>query len=64
MAENKIKTIRCPECMNRDIDTEMFYDKKDNEFYCRLCCYTATEEQAFKDLEKFKNRKYKAYYSE
>ncbi|MBE5040678.1 hypothetical protein [Ructibacterium gallinarum] len=59
MAENKV--IRCPECMRRDIDSELFYDKKDDEYYCRLCCYSADEETAFGDLKKFKTEKYKSY---
>lgn len=55
------KVIRCPECMRRDIDAELFYDKKDNEYYCGLCCYHADEETAFNDLKKFKTEKYKSY---
>jgi len=56
------KIIRCPECFSRDLDSEMFYDIKKEEYYCRFCCYSATEKEAYSDLKKYKFRKYKSYY--
>ena len=55
------KIIRCPECFSRDLDSEMFYDPKKKEYYCRYCCYTASEEKALNDLLEFKKRRYKSY---
>ena len=64
MAENREEVIRCPWCMERDTDAELYYDKKDNEYYCWLCCYNADRETVYRDLKKFKHSRYKAYFSE
>lgn len=47
--------FRCPNCFNRDIDMDMFYDKEKNEYYCLRCQYTGTEKEvreAYEDIRK------------
>ena len=39
---------RCPSCFMRDLDIDMFYDARKQEFYCLRCQFVGTEEQVLK----------------
>ena len=34
---------RCPNCLFRDIDFDLLYDKEADQFYCRRCNWEGTE---------------------
>ena len=47
---------RCPSCVMRDIDMDMFYDKDKGEYYCLRCQYRGNEEDvlAKNELARFR----------
>jgi len=34
---------RCPNCLFRDIDFDLLYDKEQDQFYCRRCNWEGDE---------------------
>ena len=50
---------RCPQCFNRDIDMDMFYDEEKKEYYCLRCGFTGDLKRVLEFNEKIKD-KYKA----
>ncbi len=36
---------RCPQCFNRDIDIDLFYDEEKKEYYCLRCCFHGDEKK-------------------
>jgi hypothetical protein len=50
---------RCPNCMFRDIDYDLLYDKEADEFYCRRCNWEGGEHEILQLYSDFK-KKYKA----
>ncbi len=34
---------RCPNCLFRDIDFDLLFDKEADQFYCRRCNWEGTE---------------------
>lgn len=60
----KIKvSVRCPWCFLKDIDSNLRYDKKENFYYCKKCCYTAKNyKTALKELNSVRKDRYKSYY--
>ncbi len=61
-ADKRNMTIRCPECFAAGNDVELNYDRKDDEFFCMRCFYTASADKARLDLDMVAMRKYKSYY--
>ena len=49
--------FRCPNCFNRDIDMDMFYDEEKKQYYCLRCGYVGSLDDVLKDNENCK-RKY------
>ncbi len=53
-----IKAYRCPECLAKEIDMMLKYDKADQEYYCIKCCYTGVEEDILKFYKLLQEYKY------
>ncbi|NQT27727.1 hypothetical protein HQ585_20390 [candidate division KSB1 bacterium] len=49
---------RCPNCLFRDIDFDLLYDKEENQYYCRRCNWEGMEEEILFQYAAYK-RKYK-----
>ncbi|MCD8107679.1 MAG: hypothetical protein LUE20_06935 [Oscillospiraceae bacterium] len=47
---------RCPQCFSRDIDMDLFYDAKKDEYYCLRCCFRGSEEKILKMNEQIKDK--------
>lgn len=45
---------RCPACLARDIDIDMFYDKAKGEYYCLRCAFTGDEAEVLSRNELYK----------
>ena len=43
--------FRCPSCVMRDIDMDMFYDKEKGEYYCLRCQFHGTEAEVLEKNE-------------
>lgn len=37
--------FRCPNCFQRDLDIDMFYDEEKKEYYCIRCCFHGDEKK-------------------
>ena len=50
------RNSRCPSCVIRDIDIDMFYDEEKKEYYCLRCCFHGSEEEVLRlnDMLKFR----------
>ena len=42
---------RCPSCFMRDIDMDLFYDRKKDEFYCLRCQFRGNEAEVLEKNE-------------
>ena len=49
---------RCPNCLLRDIDFDLLYDKEVDNYYCRRCDWEGTEHEIL-FLYAIYKRKYK-----
>ena len=49
---------RCPNCLFRDIDFDLLYEKEAEQYYCRRCNWEGTEEDILFSYAAYK-RKYK-----
>jgi len=49
---------RCPNCLFRDIDFDLLYDKEADQYYCRRCNWEGTEHEILFLYAVYK-RKYK-----
>jgi Zn ribbon nucleic-acid-binding protein len=47
---------RCPQCFERDIDMDLFYDEDKKEYYCLRCCFRGSEEDVLKMNEEAKHK--------
>ncbi len=47
---------RCPQCFMRDLDMDLFYDSKKEEYYCLRCCFCGKEERILKLNEQIKEK--------
>ncbi|MFA6755601.1 MAG: hypothetical protein WCR97_03720 [Bacilli bacterium] len=47
---------RCPQCFNRDIDMDLFFDEDKKEYYCLRCCFHGTEEEVLAQNEQCKHK--------
>lgn len=47
---------RCPQCFERDIDMDLFYDEEKKEYYCLRCCFHGSEEEVLKLNEEAKHK--------
>jgi len=36
---------RCPQCLMREIDMDMLYDREKDEYYCLRCSFTGDERE-------------------
>ena len=61
MSKNQeaVKIYICPSCFSREIDTILFYDEADNEYYCTSCAYNGTVEEIVKFHIDYQENKYK-----
>ena len=48
---------RCPQCFNRDIDMDLFFDEDKKEYYCLRCCFHGTEEEVLAQNEQCKHKR-------
>ncbi|MGA2324210.1 MAG: hypothetical protein ABSG22_10225 [Sedimentisphaerales bacterium] len=51
---------RCPNCFAKEVDVDLLYDKKKDEYYCIKCCFVGTEADILRSYEQNK-AKYKVY---
>jgi hypothetical protein len=49
---------RCPNCLFRDIDYDLLYDREADQFYCRRCNFEGDEHEILQLYAVYK-RKYK-----
>lgn len=52
-----MKFFRCPACFARELDSYLYYDGEEKEFYCKKCCYSGKEadiQAFFKQQREFK----------
>ena len=38
---------RCPNCFAKEVDVDLLYDKKKDEYYCVKCCFVGTTNGTF-----------------
>ena len=50
---------RCPNCLFRDIDYDLLFDREADQFYCRRCNFEGDEHEILQLYSVYK-RKYKA----
>jgi hypothetical protein len=49
---------RCPGCFMKEVDVDLLYDKKKDEYYCIKCCFVGKEDEVLEYNERIK-KKYK-----
>ncbi len=47
---------RCPNCLFRDIDFDLLYDRESDQFYCRRCNWEGTETEILYLMAMYKCR--------
>lgn len=54
-----MKFFRCPVCFARELDSILYYDAEEKEFYCKKCCYSGKEAEIQEFFQLHCERKYK-----
>jgi len=60
----KFDLIRCPVCFAREMDTILYYDSENDEYYCKKCCYTGNKEDVNNFFTAYRKGKYRDMYKE
>jgi hypothetical protein len=47
---------RCPNCLLRDIDFDLLYEKEKNQYYCRRCNWEGEEQEILFSYAFYKRR--------
>ncbi|MBN1765374.1 MAG: hypothetical protein JW860_08970 [Sedimentisphaerales bacterium] len=47
---------RCPECLFREVDYDLLYDKQQDQYYCRRCNWQGNEQEIIMLYTEYKHK--------